>query len=134
MTPVCEIEGCTTGDWPHATVVSGETRVRACQDCAEAAQRAGMIVLWDDPWHDPQHEVNEPRMNGPQADAVVLDEYIEDDSERRMLHRKDIATPPRCSCDCGAPLARGDDFCSEHCEDIARREDADREEDALGAR
>ena len=40
----------------------------------------------------------------------------------------------RCTCDCGRSMAPGDDFCSSHCEDIARREDNDRVEDALGQR
>jgi hypothetical protein len=60
-TDTCDL--CSTDDWPVGTILTGpafEDHKRACQPCAEQAQRAGSIVLWDDPWSNPHHEVNQP--------------------------------------------------------------------------
>lgn len=60
-TDTCDL--CSTRDWPVATLLTGpefEDHQRACQDCAEHAQSAGRVALWDDPWSNPHHEVNQP--------------------------------------------------------------------------
>jgi hypothetical protein len=48
---------CTNTGWPVATIVATEQRV--CQECAENALYAGSVVHWDDPWDNPEHEVNQ---------------------------------------------------------------------------
>lgn len=57
--PICPI--CCLDEWPAATILTGvRADQRACQDCAERAQKWGAAVKFDDPWANPHHEVNQP--------------------------------------------------------------------------
>jgi hypothetical protein len=55
----CDV--CHSPESPVATTLSGlHAHSRICRDCAECAQNSAVVVQWDDPRDNPQHEVNQP--------------------------------------------------------------------------